>query len=182
MGFQKKTYLIFLVVIGSFFSLVWGTLRNQSLSGDASNDMNKKKIVYDMYADYKKNFPHVVDISPKDAMELIRNHKAVFVDTRQLEEMRVSMLPDAVSREQFLSNPQRYSDKTLIGYCTISYRSGKFVEKMAKNGLQFLNLKGGILAWVLEGGKIYDAKGETKRIHVYGKKWNYPASGYEPVW
>jgi len=33
----------------------------------------------------------------------------------------------------------------------------------------------------LEGGKVYNALGETKRINVYGKEWDYPPEGYESV-
>jgi sodium/bile acid cotransporter 7 len=64
-----------------------------------------------------------------------------------------------------------YKDHTIIGYCTISYRSGKLAEKLGKKGIKMLNLKGGMLAWVHEGGKVYDDQhGETKRVHVYKKK------------
>jgi len=52
---------------------------------------------------------------------------------------------------------------------------------MSNKGIDIYNLKGGLLAWLLEGGKVYDTNGETKRVHVYGKKWNYLPRGYEPV-
>ena len=43
-------------------------------------------------------------------------------------------------------------------------------------------LQAGILAWLLEGGKVYDQRGdETKRVHVYGEKWDYAPAGYETV-
>jgi sodium/bile acid cotransporter 7 len=92
------------------------------------------------------------------------------------------MLPEAITEDAFLRNPRKYSDKTVVAYCTISYRSGKFAEAAAKKGIRIYNLEGGLLAWVLEGGKVYDSHGETRRIHVYGKRWNYPARGYESVW
>ena len=50
-------------------------------------DAQKKEIVYEMYADYKKDFPDVVDITANDAMALIKAEKAVFVDTRKQREM-----------------------------------------------------------------------------------------------
>lgn len=145
-------------------------------------DAQKKEIVYKMYADYKKDFPDVVDITANDAMALIKAEKAVFVDTRKQKEMEVSMLPNAITQEAYLRDPQKYRKKTVIGYCTISYRSGELAQKLSKDGIRMFNLKGGILAWVLEGGKIFDQNGETRRIHVYGRKWNYPANGYEAVW
>jgi rhodanese-related sulfurtransferase len=135
-----------------------------------------------MYEDYKKEFPAVEDISPKEAMALMESTKVVFVDTRGSKEQKVSMLPGAVTEKAFKKNLVQYKNHVVIGYCTISYRSGKLARKLKKKGTKILNLKGGMLAWVHEGGKVYDAKGETKRIHVYSKKWNYLPKGYEAVW
>ena len=56
-----------------------------------------------------------------------------------------------------------------------------FVKEMEKEGIKIDNLSGGLLAWVLEGGKVLDNHGETKRIHVYNKKWNYLPRGYEII-
>ena len=111
----------------------------------------------------------------------MKTGKVVFVDTRTPEEMAVSMLPGAVSKAAFLADQAAYHDSLVIGYCTISYRSGKFAEDMAAKGVKMSNLAGGLLAWVLEGGKVYDTGGESHRIHVYGKKWNYPPAGYTSV-
>ena len=146
------------------------------------SDQKKKETVYRMYAEYKKDFPQVRDISPQQAMELLSQGKVVFVDTRKAAEMAVSMLPNAVAELDFLKDPEQYQDKTVVGYCTISYRSGKFVGKVAEQGINLLNLQGGILAWTLEGGKVYDQGGKpVKRIHVYGDTWDYAPEGYETV-
>lgn len=181
---KKNKILSWIVYINCIFviGIVVAVYKNYYHFKEASADAQKKDIVYKMYADYKKDFPEVPDLLPKEAMALIKENKAVFVDTREAEEMSVSTLPGAVSEAEFLKNPKKFKDKTVIGYCTISYRSGKFAEKMAREGIQIYNLTGGILAWVLEGGKVYNADGESRRIHVYGRKWNYPASGYEAVW
>jgi sodium/bile acid cotransporter 7 len=146
------------------------------------SEAEKKEAVYRMYAEYKKDFPAVRDVSPQQAMEWLRQERVVFVDTRKPAEMAVSMLPIAVSQQDFLSNPDQYKDKTAIGYCTISYRSGVFAREMAKKGITVVNLEGGMLAWLLEGGKVYDKSGkEVKRAHVYGDKWNLAPAGYESV-
>lgn len=153
-----------------------------AVSDSGLGDQQKLDIVYGMYEDYKRAFPKVHDITPKQAMALSEKGGVVFVDTRKSKEMKISTLPGAVSKKDFLKNPEKYAEKTIVAYCTISYRSGKWAQKLARNGVQIYNLTGGILAWVLEGGKVYDADGETKKIHVYGRKWNYPATGYESVW
>ncbi len=146
------------------------------------SDMKKKEIVYRMYDGYKKDFPEVKDISPSQAMELMNQGRAVFVDIRKSAEMAVSTLPDAVSEQDFLNHADQYKDKTIVGYCTISYRSGVFARKMAEKGITVVNLRGGILAWILEGGKVYDESGKyVKRVHVYGDKWDYAPTGYEII-
>lgn len=115
-------------------------------------------------------------------MNLRKNQKVIFVDVREVKEQEVSMLPGALTKEEFLNNLQKYEDEIIIGYCTISYRSGKLARKLAKQGITMLNLRGGMLAWVHDGGKVYDQYGETKRIHVHGRKWNLAPKGYEAIW
>jgi len=146
------------------------------------SDAEKRKIVYQMYSGYKKDFPDVRDISPQQAMDLLQQNQVTFVDTRKPAEMAVSMLPGAVSEQELFSRSEVYRDKTVVAYCTISYRSGKFAAKMADQGITVINMRGGILAWTLEGGKVYDQSGkEVKRIHVYGDTWDYAPAGYETV-
>jgi sodium/bile acid cotransporter 7 len=151
--------------------------------GDYSlSDTQKKEFVYAIYADYKKDFPAVMDISPQQAMDLLKKDEVVFIDIRKPAEMKVSMLPHAITQNEFLSHPEKYAGKTVVGYCTVSYRSGVFAREMDEKGISVRNLEGGILAWTLEGGKVYDENGkETDRIHVYGKKWDYVPAGYKAV-
>jgi sodium/bile acid cotransporter 7 len=151
-------------------------------AADNMSDSEKRDKIEAMYQSYKKDFPGVPDIQISDAMRLLQEGKALFIDVREEKEQEVSMLPGAVTEKQFLKNPGKYRDRTLVGYCTISYRSGKLAEKLNAQGITLLNLKGGLLAWVHAGGKVYDQSGETKRIHVYGKKWNLGPRDYEAVW
>jgi sodium/bile acid cotransporter 7 len=171
-----------------FYKLLWlrliiGILAFQAMLCYAElTDAGKKEIVYQMYADYKnKDFPAVKDISPQRAMEMMQIRQVVFVDTRKAAEINVSMLPNALTKAEFLQDPLKYKDVTVIGYCTIGYRSGLFVKEMQMKGITVYNLAGGMVAWVLEGGRVFDANGETRRVHVYGKKWNYLPDGYEPL-
>jgi predicted sulfurtransferase len=153
-----------------------------AMGDNGLSDAQKKEVVYAMYADYKKDFPAVMDISPQQAMDLLKKDEVVFIDTRKPAEMKVSMLPHAITQNEFLRHPEKYAGKTVVGYCTISYRSGVFAREMDEKGISVRNLEGGILAWTLEGGKVYDENGkETNRIHVYGKKWDYAPAGYKAV-
>jgi rhodanese-related sulfurtransferase len=149
---------------------------------DDVSEADKRAKIETMYRDYKKNFADVQDIAPPAAMELLKNGQAVFVDVREENEQAVSMLPGAVTEQEFLNHPEHYRDKVVIGYCTISYRSGKLAEKLKDRGIVMLNLRGGLLAWVHDGGKVYDRNGETRRIHVYGRKWDLGPKDYDTVW
>jgi sodium/bile acid cotransporter 7 len=151
-------------------------------AADDMSDDEKRAKVEAMYQGYKKDFPDVQDIEPAEAMRLLQEGKALFIDVREEKEQQVSMLPGAVTEKQFLKDPGQYRDRTLIGYCTISYRSGKLAERLKSQGITLLNLKGGLLSWVHAGGKVYDRSGETRRIHVYGKKWDLGPKDYEAIW
>ena len=145
------------------------------------DDARKLEIVYGMYAEYREDFPGIEEMEPVRALELWRENRVVFVDTRTPEEMAVSTLPGAISREDFLADPDRFQDRLPVAYCTISYRSGYFAREMAEANRRVVNLRGGMLAWALEGGPIFDENGETRRMHVYGEKWDYPPAGYESI-
>jgi sodium/bile acid cotransporter 7 len=157
-------------------------LERAGWGADDMSDAAKRVTIETMYAGYKKDFPGVQDIEPAEAMRLLQEGKALLVDVREEKEQKVSMLPGAVTEKQFLKDPGAYRDHTLIGYCTISYRSGKLAEKLKAQGVAMLNLRGGLLAWVHDGGKVYDRNGETRRIHVYGRKWDLGPKDYEAVW
>jgi sodium/bile acid cotransporter 7 len=170
-----------LLTAASLFAYV--TLMGQlSLSSDVLTDESKRQKVNQLYAEYKKEFPAVMDISPQDALKLAEAQQVVFIDVRDPKEQQLSMLPGAITAKEFQDNLDKYNDYVKIGYCTISYRSGKLARKLQAKGVIFYNLQGGILAWVHAGGKVYDQQGESHRIHVYGRNWNLAPARYEAVW
>jgi rhodanese-related sulfurtransferase len=173
----RKKFLIMLM------AFVLAPICHQAMGAQEHiSDAEKRKLVYSMYEDYKKSFLEVQDIMPNKVMEFVGLEKVAFLDARTPSERKFSMLPGAATSKEILSNPDRYRNKTIIVYCTIGYRSAKLARELNEKGLTAYNLAGGILAWVLEGGKVYDSSSETKRIHVYGKRWNYLPDGYEAVW
>lgn len=144
-------------------------------------DAQKSKAVYEMYAEYRRDFPRVADISAQDARRAFSKGGVQFIDVRKPEEIRISTLPGSVAKERFVENTERYKDKTVVAFCTIGYRSGIFAQEMAGQGIRVLNLKGGILAWVLEGGPVFDDSGASKRLHVYGPKWDLAPGDFETI-
>lgn len=144
-------------------------------------DSQKRSAVYEMYAEYKRDFPEVLDISPSDAGDLLSEGQIQFVDVRNPEEIGISTLPGAIDRHSYLQNKGQYGNKTVVAFCTISYRSGIFAQEMARQGVAVQNLTGGILAWILEGGQIFDEGGASKRLHVYGPKWDLAPGDFETI-
>jgi len=165
----------------------WGLLlllyTAQTVQGDGGmSDNQKRETVYRLYDTYKRKFPQVTDILPQQVMEGMKKDTVLLVDTRRPAEMKISMLHGAVTVDHFEDRLGQNSQLTVVAYCTIGYRSGLFAAKMAPKGVTVLNLKGGILAWILEGGKVHDANGsDVNRVHVYGKKWDLVPAGYESV-
>ena len=176
---QRFIWGLFTAILAFAFVTLMG---QKSLSSSDLSDATKHRKVESLYDGYKTKFPAVLDLTPRQARDLIADQKSVFIDIREPEEQQVSMLPGAITEKEFLSNYKSYEDHVKIAYCTISYRSGVFVENFQKRGIPVYNLRGGILAWVHEGGKVYDQTGETFRIHVYGQKWNLAPEQYEAVW
>ena len=177
--YRRTIWGLFTAMLAFAFVTLMG---QQSLSSDELSDAAKHQKVESLYEGYKTKFPDVLDLTPRQAMNLIADQKAVFIDIRKPEEQQISMLPGAITEKEFLSDYKSYQDHVKIAYCTISYRSGVFVENLQKDGIPIYNLRGGILAWVHEGGKVYDQTGETYRIHVYGQEWNLAPEQYEAVW
>jgi sodium/bile acid cotransporter 7 len=151
---------------------------------DPADDERRRERIESMYSDYKKgSFPGIIDVEPRLAMALAKRGSVVFVDVRTPEEQRVSMIPGAVTDVHFLENVEKYKDDILIGYCTISYRSGELAKKLREErGITMYNLRGGLLAWAHDGGKVVDQQGETKGIHVYERKWNLGPTGFQAIW
>ncbi|WP_051261779.1 rhodanese-like domain-containing protein [Desulfovibrio inopinatus] len=144
----------------------------------------KRLAVSEMYYEYKQKFPDVIDIRPEEAIQLLGEGNVIFVDDREPKERAVSTIPGAISADDLREHPEQYSGKTLIVYCTISYRSGKLAEEYGpKYGLVMKNMIGGILGWVHAGGPIVDPSGRpVLRVHVYGPTWDLAPDGYETVW
>jgi len=147
-----------------------------------SEDEEKYQRVLNMYSKYKEDFPEVRDIPAEDALLLMNNPKTVFVDVRKKKEQEISTIPGAITQKQFLADLDRYSQMNIVAYCTISYRSGKLAEKMAKKGVTIINLQAGLLGWVHAGGPLVDGNLQVKKLHVYGKKWDLAPDGIHTMY
>lgn len=146
-------------------------------------DEAKRAAVEKMYAEYKKSFPEVPEVTVDELTAMQADGNVVIVDGREPPERAVSMIPNAISKESFERDIERYRDSTIVTHCTIGYRSGKYAAELRKKGFNAFNLEGSILSWVHAGREVVDSQGRpTRRVHVYGEKWNLLPEGYEAEW
>jgi len=146
------------------------------------SDEQKKQQIHILYNEYQHKFPDIEEISPEKVIELMADRaNLVLIDTRDDDEMAVSMLPDAITAEDFLQHIDLYKNRFLIAYCTIGYRSGLLADGMIDKGIVIHNLKGGILGWIHAGGAVLHDGKVINRVHVYGRKWDLAPAQYETV-
>lgn len=169
-----------LAVLGSIFVFSACEPNGTPLQGNVTEP---DKIIA-MYEEYREDFPGIGEISAHElAGKLADKEDLVIVDVRESEEREVSTIPGSISKEEFEKKRDVFQDQTIVVHCTIGYRSGMYVQELAEQGIEAYNLKGSILSWVHEGQPVVDAEGNvTKRVHVYGKKWDLLPEGYEAVW
>ena len=175
----KTNRWLWIAIVGLVLS-GWFVYHNQT--SESSSDAQKRQTIEKMVADYRANFPDAIEMDSSQAMELMQDKKIVFIDVRQPNEQEVSILPGAIPHNVFLKNPEKYTEYTKVGYCTIGYRSSRFTQAMKQKGTTIYNLHGGMLGWVHAGGKIYDKNGQSFRIHVYGRPWELAPESYQEVW
>lgn len=145
-------------------------------------DQDKFQTIEKNYSKSQKQFKEVPEITAEELLKRIEQDDLVIVDVRQPEEQEISMLPHAITSQQYEQNPSAYQGKTIVTYCTIGHRSGLYAQKLHAAGCDVLNLKGAVLSWTHAGGQFIDANGPTKRVHVNNPKANLVAEGYEPIW
>lgn len=149
----------------------------------ASTEEEKRAEIANLYGGYRHSFPAVASIRVDQLQELQKNNpRVVLVDVREPKEQAVSMLPGAIALHTFERDIDTYRGATVVTYCTIGYRSGLFAQTLQQQGWRVFNLEGSILAWTHNGGKLVNEKGLTREVHVYGRRWNLVAPGYEAVW
>jgi sodium/bile acid cotransporter 7 len=134
-----------------------------------------------LYARYQQEFPDVPSIDAATLAELQQRDEVLLVDVRTEAERAVSTLPGAIPAEDF--DPSQAHGRTVVAYCTIGYRSGLWAAEQREHGVDAANLQGSLLAWTHAGQPLVAPDGsETRRLHVYGPRWDLARSDYEAVW
>ncbi|NND79448.1 MAG: rhodanese-like domain-containing protein [Maribacter sp.] len=111
--------------------------------------------------------------------EAIESDSIVFLDTREIDEFKVSHLKNAVWVGYDTFDPKIVKDSIpdtntpIVVYCSIGVRSEDIGEKLQKLGYKNIqNLYGGIFKWKNLGHPVFDTIGnETEKVHGYNKLW-----------
>ena len=178
---RNHCYLTFSFILIGMNVLVWLIPSPASCIAQSLSDADKSQRVMAMYADYREDFPGIEEIDAAAAIALVGDRDVVFVDVREPEEQAVSMIPGAVTSEVFMAGLAYFRGQRIIGYCTISYRSGKLAAKLDREGITMTNLEGGLLAWVHAGGPLVRGNRPVQEMHVYGRKWDMAPAAIETV-
>ncbi len=145
-------------------------------------EAGRRIVLEQMVQEIREDYPDVATISAAALRDALSTEDFVLVDVRTDRERRVSTLPGAITGEEFESRLEELAGRAVVAYCTIGRRSSDYVRKMGKRGVEVLNLQGSILAWTHMGGRLVNAGIPTDRLHVYGRRWNLAADGYETIW
>lgn len=123
--------------------------------------------------------PRVGDVPVTTARQLLSaNPMPLLLDVRTPRERAVSIIPGAVT--ELGTQPP---GTRVVVYCTIGLRSGIRARELRAQGLEAVNLRGGILSWLAEGGQLVDAEGQpTRAVHVYGRRWDAVPDDVDSVW
>ncbi len=100
----------------------------------------------------------------------------VLVDVRSPKEQAVSMIPGAITAQQFERHRQHYQGRTVITYCTVGGRSEHYARKLIAAGQSAMNFKGSILGWCKAKYPLVTPKGkQTQRVHTYSARYSVPS-------
>ena len=104
-------------------------------------------------------------------------------DTRTEAEYEVSCLPGAERKEEVADWAKHAGNAQVVCVCTVGARSGVACLALRKQGVDAVNLRGGVLAWThAEQPLVKPRTGEpTKRVHCYSADWCLQKDNYEPV-
>ena len=129
--------------------------------------------------------PVVPTITTEELAVLVQSpdseQRFVLVDARAPAEWNVSVIPGALTSEDFESRTEEFRECQVIAYCTIGGRSLVFAQKWAARGFDAANYQDSIVGWCQAGLSLATMDGEsTNRVHTWSSAFEVPES-YDQV-
>jgi rhodanese-related sulfurtransferase len=172
----------------------WNIIPNSYRVSNVNRSFEISELKYKLdgiYLKARQNFIGIPEVNVLNCMELEKKDKeVVYVDVREKYEYDVSRIPKALFVGDFekviAKDPDKFKDKVLIFYCTVGFRSGKYLKKYADEhavaGHEMYNLEGSILQWVANDFPLEDDKGQSKSVHTHKSQWGLVPSDYNAVY
>lgn len=155
---------------------------NTETTTDMSNE-EKLARIEEMTAGFRPQFAEVPEVDAATLREDLARGTVVLVDVRSEKERATSMIPGAITSDEFQRRADELAGSSVVTYCTIGYRSSTYAQQLLQDGWDVRNFHGSVLAWTHAGGELVDSEGQpTKRVHVFAERWSLTADDYEPVW
>lgn len=96
------------------------------------------------------------------ATQLEEGADVMLIDVRPEEEYDVSHLPGA-----HRAGARPAPGQAVVVYCSLGVRSADYAERLVSEGVDVLNLDGGIFAWANAGRPMENEGGATHEVHPY---------------
>jgi len=182
--FLKQPKIPFLLILCSFITVLFTLLLFTSCEFDKNTNINTlsqrvEELIDECYQEHK----NVQWITLSEFLIRKETGDWIILDIRTKKERDISFIPDSKFIDDVKEKIEDYRGKNILVYCTIGCRSGAYAEELQKKGFKVLNLRGGVLAWALDGRAFINPDGEpTRKVHVFGKKWLALPPEYEAVW
>jgi rhodanese-related sulfurtransferase len=161
---------------------------------DDTEAARRKKVIDVKYSAWRPRWPAIRTIKAQQLWEKLQSERNdwILVDIRTKEEQDVSMLPGALSQQEFESSLDQVkgNNKKIVAYCTAGYRSGEYAASLVSgehklDGSRVYNLEGSLLSWTHESlplvSIVNGKEVETKMVHVFSPSWSLEGPGYTPV-
>jgi len=127
----------------------------------------------DVNAEIQEKFPKVERISV-DELNKRGLNEVILVDVRKKDEFAISHIPGAINLvDPFdIAELTTTSDKELIVYCSVGYRSAAVVHELNNLGIDnAINLEGSLFEWANKGLPLINQAGSTREVHPYDEYW-----------
>lgn len=128
--------------------------------------------------DVRKDFPDVQQLSVDSLYSWMDSDKPLIIlDARKKEEYEVSHLKSAIRIDPEIEEMPSWllddSEKTVVVYCSVGYRSSKIADLLLNSGIgsQVYNLEGSIFEWANEGHELYSNEKRVHKVHPYNSLW-----------
>lgn len=138
-------------------------------------------------------FPQVPSLSVAELADWLQHpDRPLLLDARTPAEYQVSHLPEAQLVPDDLDTLKQWQDlapsaqlegsnrppskhesqRAIVVYCSVGYRSAQLVDKLQKLDFkQVLNLEGSIFEWANSGYPVYRDGTVVQQVHPYNARW-----------